>query len=300
MTGAKEGSVATKAVVLGGGGPVGIAWEAGLARGLEECGVRLTDADAFFGTSAGSVVAAHLAAGRSAEELYRANLAFRERGDEYRRPVDLSGLIAKMMELYTSDRPEEELRAGIGAFALAADTVREAEWLSRFGADEDLALDEWPERTYGCTAIDAETGEFVVWTKGSGVPLRLAVASSCAVPGVFPPVTINGRRYIDGGIRTATNADIAKGHDRVLIVSVTRRSSALSATPLGGRVLARQDAELEALRTAGAVVELIAPDDEFVQAFGYNLMDFTRRLEAAEMGVEQGRREAARIAAFWN
>jgi NTE family protein len=290
--------MATRAVVLGGGGPVGIAWEAGLAAGMEECGVRLGDADAFFGTSAGSAVGAQLALGRRAAEIYRAQLAFRERGDDVRRPVDLSGLIPLIMDMYTSERPQAELRAKVGAFALAADTVSEAEWLSRFGADEELGSEAWPSRTFACTAVDVLTGEFVVWTANSGVPLRLAVASSCAVPGVFPPITVNGRRYMDGGMRTATNADVAKGYERVLVVSVTRRAGT-AASVVGERLRERQDAEIEALRGSGSVVELIAPDDEFVEKFGVSLMDFSKRLEAAELGLRQGRREGERLRGFW-
>ena len=57
-------------------------------------------------------------------------------------------------------------------------------------------------------------GSLVQWQRSSGVPLPLAVASSCAVPWVYPPVTINGRRYMDGGARSATNADLAAGHGR--------------------------------------------------------------------------------------
>jgi NTE family protein len=294
----REAAKVTRAVVMGGGGPVGIAWEAGMAAGLEEAGVRLGEADAFFGTSAGSGVAAQLALGRSAGEIYRAQLAFRARGDDVRRPVDLRPMMPSFIALYTSDRPHQELRAEIGALALAADTVSEEEWLARFGTDEKLTLDAWPERTYACTAVDAVTGEFVVWTADSGVPLRLAVASSCAVPGVFPPITINGRRYMDGGMRSATNADVANGYGRVLLVSLTSWAGA-SASAAGARVRERQQAELEALRASGGEVEMIGPDAEFAQTFGVNLMDFSRRLEAAEMGLRQGRREAERVRAFW-
>ena len=91
-----------------------------------------------------------------------------------------------------------------------------------------------------CTAVDAETGEFVTWSKDSGVPLVRAIASSCCVPGIFPPITINGRRYIDGGMKSATNAELAAGHDRVLVVSVTGGMERARRLPRAGR--AREEA----------------------------------------------------------
>ena len=65
----------------------------------------------------------------------------------------------------------------------------------------------------------ADNGEFVAFEKSSGVSLVDAVAASCAVPGVWPPVTINGRRYIDGGMRSAVNADLAAGYERVVVLA---------------------------------------------------------------------------------
>jgi NTE family protein len=213
-------------------------------------------------------------------------------------PEALAALLPSFIALYTSDRPQQELRAELGALALAANTESEDEWLARFGGDEGLSFEEWPSRAYGCTAVDAVTGEFVVWTAESGAPLQRAVASSCAVPGIFPPVTINGRRYVDGGMRTATNADIASGHDRVLVVSVTAGAASLP-DPMGEIVRRRDEAELDALRSSGSAVAVITPGEDFVQAFGLNLMDFSKRLEATEMGVCQGHREATRIRSFW-
>lgn len=297
--------MATRALVLGGGGPVGIAWESGIAAGLEEEGVLLAEADLFVGTSAGSVVGAQLALGRPAQELLAVQRALSESErpapEPVQGPIDMNALIENFTKLFTSDRPPEELRAEIGAFALNAKTMSEEEWLAAFGQMEDMGGDAWPERRFVCTAVDTADGSFVAWDKEAGVPLGRAVASSCAVPGIFPPVTINGRRYMDGGIRSATNADLARGYDIVIILAV----SAGSGRAVAGReriaeiVQRRFEEEIESLREGGSTVALITPDEASSQTFGLNLMDFSLRSSAAEAGLRQGRAEAPRLRDVW-
>jgi NTE family protein len=295
-----------RALVLGGGGPVGVAWEFGLIAGLEQEGVRLAGADIFIGTSAGSIVGASLAFGRPTAEL----LATQHEIADQPAPrgttdgaFDLAPLIQQFIKLYTSDAPPQQLRAEIGAFALQAKTaMTEDEWLATFTLSETSGSDAWPDRPYTCTAVDAESGEFVTWTKDSGVPITRAIASSCCVPGIFPPITINGRRYIDGGMKSATNADLAAGYERVVVVNVTggmeRRASAFPA--LMERAKKRMDDELAAISSAGGTYEMILPDDDSLAAFGDNLMDFQRRGEIADNGVRQGKLEAAQLREFWS
>jgi NTE family protein len=215
---------------------------------------------------------------------------------------DLSGLIQEFIKLYTSDAPPQQLRADIGRFALNANVASsEAEWLATFEHNELIAMGEWPAKPYMCTAVDAETGEFVSWSKDSGVPIARAIASSCCVPGIFPPITINGRRYIDGGMKSATNAELAAGHDRVIVVSVTAgMERAANAFPaIAERFKKRMDDELGAITSKGGQVEMIIPDEESQAAFGTNLMDFKRRGEIADAGVRQGKLEAVRLREFW-
>src|SRR5437660_3538429 len=201
-----------RAVVLGGGGITGIAWEWGILAGLLKSGVDLRDADLVVGTSAGSVVGAQLAAGLEITERYEAQLA----------PPDGEvaatfgpGLWARYAMAMLGSLTPQRVRARIGRMALRAKTVPEA---TRVGVIESrLPVREWPDRAHLLiTAVDAATGEFRAFDRKAGVPLVLAVAASCAVPGVWPPVTIEGRRYIDGGFRSGSNADLAAGYDRVV------------------------------------------------------------------------------------
>jgi len=293
-----------RALVLGGGGPVGIAWESGLLAGLAEGGVSLSNADAIIGTSAGSAVGAQLAMGRPPQQMYAAAAADAaasqpspsrgNAGDGAPQP-NLSGLMQFMQKAVTGELPPDEIRRQIGAFALAAKTISEEEFIATFGRML-ASTEEWPHPGYQCTAVDAITGEFVTWTAASDVPLSRAIASSCSVPGIYPPITINGRRYIDGGMRSSTNADLAAGNDRVVVVSVSMNIPGPRAE-LSKKRLAN---EFAAITDAGGQALLIEPDSASQEAFGMNLMDFTRRAGAATAGLAQGRNEARRIAQLWN
>ena len=125
------------------------------------------------------------------------------------------------------------------------------------------------------TAVDAESGEPVAWHGGSGVRLDRAVAASCAVPAVYPPVTIDGRRYMDGGIRSATNADLAAGASAVIVLNAIGHLT--PPEPL--------QAELAALGTAATLV--ITPDSAAADAMGTNLLDAVTAAPSLEAGLTQ-------------
>jgi NTE family protein len=296
--------MAKKALVLGGGGPVGIAWEAGLLAGLAEGGVDLSNPDFIVGTSAGSFVGAQIAMGKAPGALASPIIAESapaprpSSGQPAGPPPDLSMLITKMGEAVSGKRPANEVRAEIGKWALEAKTISEDMFIAGFGRSfSELADDAWPERNYACTAVDALTGEFVVWNKAAGVGVKRAVASSCSVPGVFPPITIKSRRYIDGGMRSPTNADVAKGYDLAVVVAVTGASTDPAMAAQFRKVL---DRELNTLRESGTKVELIVPDAASVEAFGINLMDPRRRPGAAKAGLAQGNSQAAVLRNLWS
>jgi NTE family protein len=278
----------TYALVLGGGGVTGIAWETGLLKGLRDAGLDLTGADVVVGTSAGSVVGAQITTGVPLDELYRRQVE-PLRGSQ--RPPDLG----KLMEFFAArtspdgtpavrPRPTREMLAWIGAQARAASTkVTEAGRLEVIKAR--LPVHEWPERPLLVTAVDTADGAFVTWSRSSGVPLPLAVASSTAVPWIYPPTTINGRRYMDGGVRSTTNADLAAGHDLVVIVA-----------PIPGFGRATVDDEADELRRAGARVEVVVPDAAAVDSIGPNPLDPARRAQAAEAGLAQASAAAEALA----
>src|SRR5580698_713435 len=294
----------TRALVLSGGGPVGIAWEAGLLAGLAEGGVDLAAADYILGTSAGSFVGSQLAMGRKAADMAGAILKEADRVSPAvaagSRPgggaPNLGVLFQKMAEARSGERDPKEVRREIGQFALEAKTMDEESFIKSFGRQlSETAADAWPSRGYACTAVDAETGAFVVWNADSKVGLARAVASSCSVPGIYPPITINGRRYIDGGMRSGSNADLATGHELVVVVGLrTAGDAAMSA-----RMRAPMEAEMQVLRDGGARTELILPDDASVAAFGLNLMDGRVRPAAAKAGIEQGRALAPAMKPVW-
>lgn len=292
----------TRAVVLGGGGPVGIGWEAGLLVGLARRGVDVASADAVIGTSAGSVVGMTLASGgdlSQATELVRG-----ASGPAVDDPaVDgaaegIEQVIANVAEAAGNPEAAERVRARLGRMALDAPTIDEEAWLGMF---DFFAGADWPE-TFSCTAVDVQDGRFKVWSGADGVEARLAVASSCAVPFIFPPVTIGGRRFMDGGVRDMVNADVAAGHDVVLAVSCTllELPEGLS-VPAMDAVLAATRAQLEALSAGGAEVATIVPGAEMLEVseWGLSLMDFSRAEAAYEAGLRQGEQEAARLSALW-
>ena len=291
----------TRAVVLGGGGPVGIGWESGLAVGLLEGGVDLAAADAIFGTSAGSFVGAQLALGLDIAEtatllLETSAIAMAANAG----PSITEGLQALtdfLTDAVLAGTPADEVRRSIGRLALEADVVAEDDFVDLFAV---LKGSPWPQR-FACTAVEATGAEFVVWRSGSGADLQRAVASSCAVPMVCPPVTIGGRRYMDGGVRSPLNADLAQGHDGVLVVSVTELPPPRRASNSGTDSLSGGAEEISALRSSGSLVEVIEPNAEFLELsrWGASLMDVGKAGEAYLVGVEQGRQESSRISGLW-
>ncbi|MBJ7004174.1 patatin-like phospholipase family protein [Streptomyces griseofuscus] len=270
----------TEALVLGGGGVGGIAWMTGLLAGLADAGQDVTGAGLLVGTSAGATVAAQLGSGLGVEELFARQVEPSLQAREIMAEMDIERFAAEIGVTMATASSAAELRGAVGRVALAARTVSEPERLAVI--ESRLPEHGWPQRALRVVAVDAETGDTRVFDRDSGVSLVDAVAASCAVPGVWPPVTIAGRRYIDGGIRSVANVDLAAGAARVLVL-----------VPLGPVEPLPSDHPLDdtvaALRAEGAEVLVIGPDDASTSAIGANPLDPATREPAARAGREQGR-----------
>jgi NTE family protein len=278
----------SRALVLGGGGLAGIAWELAVLLTLKEQGVDLADADLIVGTSAGSVLGAVLGNRVDLRALLDAQLAD-DGGHELSADIDMMEMGTQLMGLLAGAASPEEARRRIAHAALAADTVPES--VRRDVISSRLPVKEWPDEPLLITAIEAETGEFVTFGKDSGVELVDAVAASCAVPLVWPAMTVAGKRYIDGGLRTTTNADVAAGYERVLIVAPF--------PPIGPPFGATLAEEIAAIEAKGGQTHVIAADEASVTAFGMNPLDASTRKPSALAGMAQAERVGASAGAFW-
>jgi NTE family protein len=280
---------AKRALVLGGGGVAGIAWETGIVLGIADespaAAQALLNSDVLLGTSAGSAVAAQFSSGVALADLFARQVTVTSAEIDPRVGIDdITELF--LAALADPDATVAQKRQRIGAVALAADTV--AEPLRRNVIAQRLPAHDWPDRELRVTAIDAATGELVVFGRDSGVDLIDAVAASCAVPGAWPPVTIGDRRYMDGGIGSTINLDIADDCAEAVVL-VPAGESAPSAFGAGPAV------EINGFH--GAALGVFA-DDESLAAFGPNPLDPNCRPACARAGRAQGRREAAVVAAF--
>lgn len=272
-----------RAFVLAGGGATGIAWEAGVIMGLRDGGVDVRDADTMIGTSAGSMVAAHLRVGTDEADAFariREGAQIAEVGRLG--PADATRYLRAQLRL-----DKRQGRALVGQAALTVRTTTEEEWLEAIGLG--LVGKAWPAGRLFVTAVDAQTGTSVVFDNSSGVPLERAVAASCAVPGIFPAVEVGGRHYVDGGLRSIANADLAAGHRRVL---------ALAPYAIGTHLRDLPAVQLRSLRPR-AKTYLVVPDARDLWSMGANPLDMSRGADTFETARSHGQRIANRVGEVW-
>jgi NTE family protein len=292
-------------LVLGGGGVVGIAWEIGVLAGLQRAGALEPVAiDTIVGTSAGSVVGTRLALGHDLEALVAdqltapaATAATEGDGDQPPRG-DMRVVMEIFGELRKAPTVTPEVTKIVGQKAMAAPTPPEDRWIASFETTLGGAGTDWPAgRDLRISALDCHTGERRMWTSADAgiVPLATAVASSCAVPGMFPTVGIGDSRYTDGGVWSGTNADVLlDDHPHaVLIVAPT----AAAAEPGRRNSI---DVEGDQLADAGVKVGKITPGPAFVTEVGLlNLMNPAMRARGVEIGLEDGAAAADEVRALF-
>jgi len=272
-----------RALVLGGGGLAGIAWETGILCGLADesptTARLLLESDVLVGTSAGSTVAAQIGSGVPLEELYANQLAdsSAEIAPRLTRDELTEIFAAAMGEPFdpNMDPTLQQLRR-IGEVAAATETVPES--VRRDVIAQRLPSHDWPDRVMRLTAIDIDSTELVVFERDSGVDLVDAVMASCAVPGAWPPVTIGGRRHMDGGVGSSVNLAVAEDCAIAVVMAPSGAVEELSSFP--------------------GVAFAVVPDDTSLAAFGAHPLDPRCRAPSARAGREQGRREAAALARF--
>jgi NTE family protein len=298
-------TVRNVALVLGGGGAAGNAWLIGIIAGLAEAGLDMTEsADLVVGTSAGATAAVHVRSGIPPAELLASVLSppvQPARQNKVQPPsLPMGTVFERMRAISNAATSAADLQRAMGSFGLESDSILEP------GAGQRRAIvaarlprSDWPNRPMIVVAIDALTGELAAFDRDSGVDLVDAVNASTALPGLVPTVSIKGRRYIDGGVRSSDNADLASGYANIVVLS-----------PLGGRTEpepagqfeglrrfpgADLVGQVEVLRKQGSRVEVITPDDDSRAAMGTNQMDPATRIPAARAGFAQGKREATRM-----
>jgi NTE family protein len=268
-------------LVLGGGGVAGIAWITGLLAGLADAGEEVTSGvDLVIGTSAGATVAAQLGSGLSLDELFARQVDPALAARELMVELDLAKFGADLQPYVSGATSPGDMLRRFGRFALDAKTVPEAE--RRAVIESRLPSAAWPATPTKLIAIDCGSGEMTAFDADSGVSLIDAVGASAAVPGIWPPVTIDGRRYMDGGVRSSDNADLAAGAERIVVISPLGMNTELPTwLPLRDVVAG--------LSADGASVTVVSPDPASVAAIGANPLDPATRVPAATAGRAQGR-----------
>lgn len=286
-----------RALVLGGGGMIGVAWEAGLFNGLLERGVDLRECDAFVGTSAGAIISARLAAGLPPLGPNDPRPKGAEGANIDPSRIDMKALGQAFNKWSKIDRATPEHAREIGSIARTLYRDTEADWIKGISAVAGAAP-EWPAKPFFITAVDTESGERIAFDNAHGVELGRAIAASASVPGIFASVEIDGKLYMDGQVHSSTHADVLLNHPRAkraAEVIIAMPTNSRTAPGIGAHAEREVAAEIEALKAAGCIVRFVTPTADHATRLGSNLMDASKMPEAFAVGVETGHALASEL-----
>lgn len=273
-------AVGERAVVLGGGGLTGQAWQIGMLKGLRDSGVDLTQADLVIGTSGGSVAATQMRSGFL--DAFYAALLGAPVLDSSLEDIDLA-YFEETARMWQGVESTEALRIAVGSRALeATQVIAEDAFIERTATR--VGLNEWPALPLQITTVDVFDGTLRLIDHTQGISIAEAVAASTAQPAIAAPISLGSSRYMDGGL-AGSPIDVAVGHRRVVAL-----------IPGGGLVTERAAA---AARDEGVALMLLGPDAESAQARGPVSQDPARMRMSAEAGQRQGALVAGDVLAFW-
>lgn len=282
-----------RAVVLGSGGATGGAWEIGVLKGLGDADIDLTRADLFVGSSVGAVLGCQIQSNQSVGDMYTARTRPPSsipasspvgRQEHHSSAADLQ-YFQECLRMWSRAREDIAVRIELGRRALATPHPV-PEDLQIESMRRRLAIHGWPSRLVKVAAVDVSDGTVRFFEASQGVPIEVAVAASCAQPGLQAPVSVGARRFMDGGT-AGTNIDGAAGCE--IIIAVT-------AFPARGRT----GQEIDEVCASGGQVIHVAPDADARTAMGPDPSDVSRVRIAADAGVRQGREIAWAARDLWS
>lgn len=294
-------------LVLGGGGITGTAFHAGVITGMADAGWDARDADIIVGTSAGSTAAALMRAGLPPKD-YLPRVTGEPVSVEGARVLDRIGRIPTP----PPRRPGRRQPASTGLLR----QIARRPWAYPLGVslaallpEGTISIDEvnpgfgplfehWPDKPMWITAVDLETGRRAVFGRDATATVAQAVSASCAIPGYFAPITIDGVPYVDGGAHSATNLDLMADQDLdLVIVSAPMSTTDPWATDVSNfaRVpFHRQlDREVQRVRRSGTPVLVLQPDRRLRGLMGVNSMDLSKRPAVARAARDYSARRVS-------
>jgi predicted acylesterase/phospholipase RssA len=327
------------ALVLGGGGFTGGVYEIGALRALDLLAVNRTinEFDVYVGTSAGAFIASMVANGITPEEMMRVinsdlpsplsdislgMLLQPNYGGFVRKsltfPLRVAGVARGLLSHVREVSAVDIVNGLAGGLPSGVYSGRGIEsYVEQALADPDRTNDfRLLDHELYLTATDLDSTERVVMGDGewTDVPISSAVAASGALPMLYEPVRIDGREFIDGGIRSTTNIDVAVEHGAKFIVVINpvvpyvndlrkriptimgtraRRVSDMGFTAIGNqafRLLSHERLHIAVQhweeRYPGVDIILIEPEFDDELMFGTSIMDYSARLEIAKHGFE--------------